>query len=883
MKRRICHSLFIFFILIIAINTGFSQDTTIPEKDPYEPGPDEVAVDIKAGNFEFVKDEKKVIFSHDVVINYEDLRIEAPTVTAIFINEDTIDYFLAESSDEEPVRLYKEKEEFTAKSLKAYVKEEAYFLYELRGTYSAKNEKGKKNPLVMAADKSRSKIFDEKSVTEAHAGYLTTCDRVPPHYRFQANYIVVKESNEIIAYDLLMYVYDIPLLPYPVYFASLERKAQPVESSFTYTGEGGIQTHLRFNYYSKGDEIGSVFFDTVGDGDKKGNTIGAENKFTLPDGKTEVYFYALQKSGEAFEDRSHELKFDIKKKWDSGFEALYSLRNNQTRVDNEITKRDSNWEVGLKGPVGDSNFSFSTGVKEVRNNKEKTNKYVLPSFSVGKMTFGLFPEIYPVKLSLNKLNFNANTTTDASVSLSEALKTLNFNGGYGFSTDYSEVIIRDVKLLQGMNTKLNYAFKDPNNEAFKDDLFFNNTMQFPEIGFDWDEYFGLHTQYTNYLGFLEDWEDETAWRYAEHVKTSANINFVIWKNTLTHDYVFLKSDGNTSRFDKYTKEKNTLSYNTTLDVDWLFTTFGLSTSYDFNKEEDKLSNPKLTSKTKIDIIDTDLSLNTKSVINAKNLDFLSTEYKFGLNSQFVDNQTEFVYLYDKDVAVNKVIDNLDISFGPFNTLKKIGSTFDMVFEHDEEGDRLKLNKVTNNNYLTLEDIGPVRKFTEKLTLKIYPQTEEEKKIDYIKNEMGVTVVDLGGIDKITDSFEFEILPNNEEDERLNRIKNEFDVEIDGVKLSMDTEYKLKNKDLTFGFGLNISGFQTGINTTYDTTQSRFEKLDISLKKDLHCWENETGIEFGIDDDEFKLLKFTTSFSIKKFPEKFVKVRPLKKEFDLAIF
>ena len=39
------------------------------------------------------------------------------------------------------------------------------------------------------------------------------------------------------------------------------------------------------------------------------------------------------------------------------------------------------------------------------------------------------------------------------------------------------------------------------------------------------------------------------------------------------------------------------------------------------------------------------------------------------------------------------------------------------------------------------------------------------------------------------------------------------------------------------------------------------------------------------DGEKKLVldKFTTSFAIKQFPEKFVKVEPLKKEFDLAIF
>ena len=177
---------------------AFAQDESIV------PGPGEIMVEISAGAFNFSGDNEKVVFSEGVEIKYEDIIINAPTVTAFFVNEDTVEYFYAESSDSTPVYLYKDKETFTSKSLKAYVQKKAYFLYELRGTYKAKNAKGKNNEIILAAEKSRSKPFDEKNITEAQKGYLTTCEEPNPHYRFQANYIVVKESNEIIAYDLLI-------------------------------------------------------------------------------------------------------------------------------------------------------------------------------------------------------------------------------------------------------------------------------------------------------------------------------------------------------------------------------------------------------------------------------------------------------------------------------------------------------------------------------------------------------------------------------------------------------------------------------------------------------------------------------------------------------
>ncbi len=813
---------------------------------PTEPG--EVKINISAGNFDFSGDKSQVVFSGGVKISYEDMIIEAPTITAFFSTPDTVDFFVAESSPDSPVILHKDKEMFTSKSLKAYVQKKAYFLYELRGTYKAKNAKGRKQEMIMASEKSRSKPFDEKNITEAHKGYLTTCDEERPHYRFQANYIVVKNSNEIIAYDLLMYIYDIPVLPYPVFFTSLERTAQPVESSFTLTGDSGIQTHLRFNYYSKGDEIGSVFYDTVGDGDKKGNTIGAENKFTLPDGKTSIYFYGKQTSGEDFSNRNSELKFDLARKWDEQFETLFYIRNTQMSVvNNEISSRKSEIGVHLTGKINDSKFDFIVEKKEARNSSSNKNTWTLPSFQMNPMRFKYFEDIYPMNLTFNRISFKANTTTDASVTFNEVLKSLQytFTPGLSFSASMPEIVIRDVKLIEGFDTKLTYNLKY--DDKMKDDFLIDNTFILPKVGFDWEAFFGIHTQYKMKVGYLEDYEDETAYRYGENVSSDLSFKVFFWENKITHDFIFVKSDGNTSRLSEFDKEKNLLSLTSTLNLEALFSKIDLKTSYDFLKEIDQLSNPTVDTTTDFDLLNTGFIFKTNSTIDASSTKLISTKYDFDINNRYFENSLEFLYLYDKDVNVNKLKNTLTLKFGPLLPFKSQRSVFDFTFTHNSEADALKLNKFTNNNTFVFDRMGPIKTLTETLNFTISPQATEEK---------------------------------------LDSIKNQVVMKFDDMSLDLATEYKRAKNNINVSFSgsfdqLGITSLTFG--TDYDTKQSEFEGLTLGIKKDLHCWENETSVKFELKNTNFELSEFSTNFSLKAFPEKFVKVQPLKKSFDLAIF
>ncbi len=160
-------------------------------------------------------------------------------------------------------------------------------------------------------------------------------------------------------------------------------------------------------------------------------------------------------------------------------------------------------------------------------------------------------------------------------------------------------------------------------------------------------------------------------------------------------------------------------------------------------------------------------------------------------------------------------------------------------------------------------------------------------LDRITSKNEISFGQIGVIDNLVDKFDIQILPKEKEnDQKINYIKNGLSFKIDKTTIGLDTKYS-RNKKLDFDFSGAFEKLKLQFGTRYDLESKKVETAKIAIVKDLHCWQNETSAEFGLKQEagESKLVlqKFSTSFAIKQFPEKFIKVEPLKKEFDLAIF
>ncbi len=687
--------------------TGMSEGTVTVNESAgnYSPAEDEVIIDITADNYSISNDGKEIVLEGNVRVNYESIVITAPKVTAYFAEDNYIEYFLAESDATETVHIVKEKENFQTRLLKAYLKKNSYFMYNLRGTYNSKNKKGSSQELIISSEKSRMKSIDGSDITEIHSGYITTCDYEKPHYRFQANYIVIKDSDEMIAYDLVMYIFDIPVLPYPIFFTSLGSSVQPVESSFSYGGDSGFKTHLRFNYLQKKDESGAVFLDTTEKGSAKGTTIGIENKFKIDD-SVKGYLYAKQNTSEGFENRRNDLKFNISKDINESLNVYYYYESMRIIENSNEKARTSLTGLRIKGPFLNRSFMLEMNRKESRSNGKGSNSYTFPSFSVSGLSATIFEENYPITVSAPSFSFVGSTVTPIASSVLEVYDSLKYQARFGLNTTFSPLKVLDTVLVDKMLNTWKFS-ADIFDDEVKQDFIMDNTIPFHRIGFDLDKFLSFSTGYTINAGFMNDKNGNFGWRYAESVKTKLSINFTdYWKNNLTHDFLFVKGD-NSARFSN-NREKNALSYDSIWAFPFVFTNISLSTSYDFKKKKDNFTDPVVKSDTAFELFDVDYFFKTKTIYSVQSNDFKNTLYDLGFNGDIFDYSLSFLYDYTKDDSpVDKFVNKSNITLKDIDQIKTLTNTTEFTIEKENDSweaktIRNKLNATTDNFSLSFD-------------------------------------------------------------------------------------------------------------------------------------------------------------------------------------
>lgn len=842
--------LFLSFFLIPSY--GFSQTTspatvaTNSTTTALVPGENELLVKISADDMLYNGQEKTILLTGNVRIEYEKMILEAPKVTAYMESENWVDYFFAESSDSTPVKLTQEKETYTAKVIKAYVRRNAFFMYYLRGTFNAKNKQGQQKPIYLVTDQGRSKTFQNIDVTEIQTGYLTTCDLENPHYRFEAGYIVVKENQQIIAYDLLLYIFNFPLLPYPVYFADLSKDVQPVEASFSLSGEGGIQTHLKINYLNLETEKGSIAFDTVEKGPKKGATLGIENQFTLPF-DVKGYLKINQNSSNDFQDQKRDISFEISKTFTSELKLRIFYTSSRILMGGIQQSRTGDYGVDFSGPffLKGSTFTLRTQKKETRSLSTSSNVFVLPDFRLNKLTWIFFEKDYPIDLTFSGISFTGNTTTPGATPINEAIDSLKLNSSQSMSVVFKEIVIEGNSLVKSFRSDwaLNVDF---NKEDFTSYFKVDNTVPFQNITFKFGQvdqaYFSFDSAYIVRLGYLRQKSNTSAWRYSEDLKTSVAVNLWWLKQSISHEYLFLIAEGNTSGLG-YDAEKNQMKLTTTLAVPFLFSEFTMATGFDFLKLSEQMQDPVFDSKTSLKMGILSLNVSTSTPYSLKEEKFPSTKFNFDFFHPWGSSNVNFIYVYENEIPVQTITNQNTIRFGKVAFISSFSETLNAVWKADSQG-FFELEKLTQKNILKTTGIGTLKSISNTFEFEVYPLREEKIQWSYINESVTME------FDVFTTSLGLKIKPNN---------------------------------NMSIALGGSFPGFSFDLSSSYDFKKSIFQNIDVTIKKDLHCWENETTIKFSYLNEKLTLESFSTTFRIKAFPEKFFSADPVKETFDLSIF
>ncbi|MBO8140004.1 MAG: LptF/LptG family permease [Thermosipho sp. (in: Bacteria)] len=189
-------------------------------------------ITLDASNIFFFED--TVLASGNVQILWNENNIISDFAT-ITIEDKNAKYLEAEGNVE-----YRYKERvYYAKYLKyTFDKDKSYSL-RVRGNFDYKSS-GKKVNLYFGAES----VITYPSSSLLSEAYITTCELEHPHYKIESLNVFVYEGKYIVAENSLLFILDIPFLPYPVYFASIsEREKPPFSFSFSWSPYDGFSTN----------------------------------------------------------------------------------------------------------------------------------------------------------------------------------------------------------------------------------------------------------------------------------------------------------------------------------------------------------------------------------------------------------------------------------------------------------------------------------------------------------------------------------------------------------------------------------------------------------------------------------------------------------------
>jgi len=178
---------------------SFSSDCLICEEEK------EIPIVVNGDKVEYFRDEKKVVGSGNIVIEYEDVKLTCDKVEVFLDTKKAI-------AEGNVVVAQTGKEFFAEKVIYDFgIKEGEIINAALEADpYYGKGERIEK-------------INEDKYVITR--GYITTCDLTEhPHYRIQAKRIEIYPKNKVVARHILFFIKDIPVFYFPYFSHSLKDK-----------------------------------------------------------------------------------------------------------------------------------------------------------------------------------------------------------------------------------------------------------------------------------------------------------------------------------------------------------------------------------------------------------------------------------------------------------------------------------------------------------------------------------------------------------------------------------------------------------------------------------------------------------------------------------
>jgi LPS export ABC transporter permease LptG len=524
---------------------------------------------INAGQLDIVS-ATEIIYNQGVQVKTENYTVNASSLKIFFDKNGVATLALLEGN----VIFTQGEKKIFASSMSIKLQENMAIIDNLHGIEKIKNAKGDKQNVYFYGERSR---YDTKSGTSViEPGYITTCKFNPPHYKIQAQSIYFVPEDHLVAHNLIMYLFGLPILYLPEYYYSLAGGKQPMEVTFNHSTTQGWYTAVKFNFSPSKDLSGGAFFSSYEKGpSSQGFDVNAK-LIGIP------FYFSYSKTFQNEKISAENVKFGTSMnvlKYKSAFSYQTDVKNNtQSAV------------LSLNGPLSGGTLSLK-GLQSVNGENQK---YELPYSIKGlKTSFGNLG----VKGEL--VGNNVFYLPSKKFAISDSLKG-EFSLPFRFMT------------LKSISGKYNGSFSGKSDNpvgysAFVDANYAFDSLSYKFLGTD------LNFSYSAKTGFEKDSNNaELSERFAAIAKTSLSKNLFGVKTSVTHTIVGVGGK-NVAKFDTHNFENN-LAFSLTYTLPFIPLNANAKFSYNFNNLTNPWSNISLVTSSKFNIFSLANSFKTTTIV-----------------------------------------------------------------------------------------------------------------------------------------------------------------------------------------------------------------------------------------------------------------------------
>ncbi len=561
----------------------------------------------------------EVIYSGNVEVKGSGYTIEASTLKILFDRYGRAKWAIFEGD----VVFQEKKKKITATRLEVQLQGYTAILDDIRGVEKVKNAKGVKKDVYFYGEHS---VYDTKSGTSIITpGYITTCNFIPPHYKIEASKIYFVPGDHMVAYNVVMYIFGVPIFYLPEYYYSLAGGKQPMEISINHSASEGWYSSVRFNFSPSPNLNANVFFSSYEKGPSS-QSFGLNAKI-----KNIPFAFSYSKTEENGKISSENLKLSASGKF-FGYNSAFSYSEN-------VLGNTRNAALALNGPLANGALALKILQSVAGNNQ----KYELPYSLKGlRMNLGKFTANSVISgngiFSLPSKDFSVANSLSGKFSFPFRFLTLKsvsgtYKGGLSFSSN--------APFSYSVFTDAGYAF---------DSFGFN--LLGAKFGFS----------YSAKTGFKKDSNSaELSDRIAAILKSSFSDDIFGFKVSAIHTLIGVGGE-NVSAFDTHSFE-NKVDFSLSYAFPFVPLNANAKFSYDFNNFSNPWSNIALNTSSGFHILGTSNTLKTTTIIYPS---FKPVNTKFTFVSKWKGVTYSANTLYDySSKNLSDISNKLEASLGNF--------------------------------------------------------------------------------------------------------------------------------------------------------------------------------------------------------------------------